>query len=617
MKNLISLILFSSLIFGQNWLQQRIVTDQFEKALTHYDEGRFATAEKILVKVLEKESGEYELPVNLLVMKTYYALEKLEAAKSIGKKLFTQYGQHEYLPETFMILGDIFVSEGDMDAAFRMYLRSRQMDNEESFILKVDERLQNIILQRISFKTIDELQLTSFGENEIILILSKALQNLTNGDPDECASTLSQFDPDQVPSSYYELYEKLLLASYEPALESFMFGLILPLTGEDAEIGRSFLKGLYQFTQSPGQLANIVFQVEDTQSDPLEMIKAVDRVSKNNQLLGIIMGLDDTESLSAINRMKDSNIPIIVPGGHAIRLTDAGENVFQLRSDWSNQGKLAAKWIAEYLEKDSIAILSSNDNFGQIVTDAFLKEMDAQNKTIVSVERYSGKPENVKNQFQRLRKVAFDLIPPDNPYDEFLGMSFDSLDALFEVNTEDYYDFEKDDKDKKIKDSSKVVLSTIQALYVPIPEDHLKYIGTQLPMYNLNTSLVGNISWNQEDIISQDNVGPHMEGMTIITHKTANHRSDSPDQLENNDFLLGYDVSGLLSSIITSGISNRNEFKEKLEQTHFQGIAHTFVFHPDDHGNSTMEILECSERKFAPIGSFISDTVQFHISQRP
>ncbi len=617
MKNLISLILSSSLIFGQNWLQQRIVADQFDKALSHYDEGRFATAEKILNKVLEKETGEYELPVHLLAMKTNYALGDLDGAKALGKKLFTQYAQHDYLPETFMVLGDVFVSEGDNDAAFRMYMRSRQMDNEESFVSKVDDRVQKIIQQQISLQTIEELKLTAYGSNEIILLLAESVNHLSNGDPDECAFSLSQFDPDHIPSTYFDLYENLLLASYEPAMESFMFGVILPLTGEDSESGRSFLKGLYQFTQSPGQQVNIAFQVEDTKSDPLETIKAIDRLSRNNQLLGVIAALDDSESLSVINRMKNTNTPLIVPGGNAIRLTEAGDNVFQLRSDWSTQGRLAAKWIAEYLEKDSIAILSPMDDFGHVVTDAFLRELDAQDKTVVVVERYSGKPENVKMQFQRMRKVAFDLIPPENPYDEFLGMSFDSLDALFDVNTDDLFELAVDEEEVKIKDSSKVVLETIQALYVPIHDDHLKYIGTQLPMYNLNTRLVGNISWDQPEIIIQDNVGPHLEGMTIISHKNVDHRSDSPDQLENNDFLLGYDVSGLLSTIVMSGIQNRIDFKEKLEQSHYQGMAHTFVFLPEDHSNSTMQILQCTDRKFSPIGSFMADTVQFHISQRP
>ncbi|MEE1507494.1 MAG: hypothetical protein V1256_11130, partial [Candidatus Neomarinimicrobiota bacterium] len=263
------------------------------------------------------------------------------------------------------------------------------------------------------------------------------------------------------------------------------------------------------------------------------------------------------------------------------------------------------------------AAIISSDEFGNAILDEFLKEMDALNKTVIAVERYTGKPENLEKQFKALRQTAFNLLPPENPYDEFLGMSFDSLDALFDVNTEDFFGLTEDEPEEKIKDSSKVELMTIQALYLPIHENHLNYIGTQLPMYNLNTSVVGNFAWNQPDILAQDNVGPHLEGMHILSHKNAESDAGSPSQIEDDDFLWGYDVSGLITAICNSGITNRTEFIHKLEQTHYDGMVFGISFSRDDHSNSTMHVLKCENRLFMPVGTFIADTVQFHVQQRP
>jgi len=218
----------------------------------------------------------------------------------------------------------------------------------------------------------------------------------------------------------------------------------------------------------PGQQVKIAYQIEDNQSNPLETVKAVQRLAKNRKLLGIIASLDDNESLAAVNSLQNSTIPLIVRGGGAMSFTDVSDHVFQLQSDWTAQGRMAARWIGEYLDKDSVAVLVPSDEFGNAVVDEFLKEMDALDKTVVAVERYTGKPENIKKQFQALRQTAFNLIPPDNPYDEFLGMSFDSLDALFDVNSDDYFALSDDENEEKIKDSSEVVLSTIQALFIPI-----------------------------------------------------------------------------------------------------------------------------------------------------
>ncbi len=530
-KSILFLFLFTlnSVGFSQNWLQQRIIAEQFDKALDHYDEGRYATADNILQRILKKSAGEYELPVNLLAMKTSLALDQLEEAKALGKTILTQHGQHEYISETFMVLGDIFITEGDMDGAFRMYMHSRQL-TDASANEKIDARLISAIQIGISHRTIAEQKLIAVGDNEAVLNLAMSFTHLQKGNPDECAYSLSKIDPALIPEAYFELYETLLLASYHPPMETFTFGVVIALTGKNAQSGKSFLKGLHQSTRRPG---------------------------------------------------------------------------------------MAARWIGEYLDKDSVAAIISSDEFGNAILDEFLKEMDALNKTVIAVERYTGKPENLKKQFQSLRQIAFNLIPPDNPYDEFLGMSFDSLDALFDVNTDDYFELTEEKNEEKIKDSSKVVLSTIQALYIPIHPDHLKYIGTQLPMYNLNTKLVGNLAWNQPDILVRDNVGPHLEGMTILSQKNAFSEDDSPNQNKNDDYLIGYDMSGFITTICNSGITNRTEFITKLEQTEFDGMVYDIAFSPDNHTNSTMHILKCENRSFIPFGTFGADTVQFHVQQRP
>ena len=62
-----------------------------------------------------------------------------------------------------------------------------------------------------------------------------------------------------------------------------------------------------------------------------------------------------------------------------------------------------------------------------------------------------------------------------------------------------------------------IKLNTIQAIYSPVHPEHLAYIGTQFPMYYFDTQIVGNDSWKNLDILNQSNIGPHMEGLSIIS----------------------------------------------------------------------------------------------------
>lgn len=603
-------LLFSlnEIVFSQNWLQQRIISDQFEKALEYYDAGQFVKTDHTLKKLLTKPTGDYFFPIQLIAMKTDFALGRLKEAKERGRLLVKN---NTLLSESFMIMGDIFIEEGDIDVAFRMYLRSRQLkDNNYS---RIDHRINKTILLNISPPAIEEQHLLLSGENEVILLLAKSYNYLHRGQPDECAYLLNDINPLDVPETYYDLYEQLKLASYQPGIETITFGVLLPLSGNNSNSGTSFFRGLNQSANQPDQTIKIAFQVEDSQSDPIKTIEAMTRLQKNRQLYGIITALDKTNALAAVNVIKQHSTPVFVVGDNEINYSDIGENIFQIQSDWMRLGRNAARWIGEYLDKDSVAILAPNDSYGDMIVDAFLIEMDALDRKVVAVERYTGKPENLEKQFQSFRKIAINMIPLENPYDEFLGMSFDSLDALFEVTDDDYFGLADEDVSEVIEDSSKVILDKIQALYMPIHPSDLNYIGTQLPLYNLNTSFVGNYAWNQPDILIQDNIGPHLENMTILTH-TKNPRQD---QNENEDYTLGFDMGGFLFSILKSRVSNKSEFLQKLEQENYQGLAHNISFSPEDHANQSMHILKIKNNTFSPIGIFIGDSAHLYNQQRP
>jgi len=54
MSNIILLLFFIVPVFSQNWFQSRLIQKQLDMAVEHFNEDRFATAETILNKLLEK-----------------------------------------------------------------------------------------------------------------------------------------------------------------------------------------------------------------------------------------------------------------------------------------------------------------------------------------------------------------------------------------------------------------------------------------------------------------------------------------------------------------------------------------------------------------------------------
>ena len=78
------LFLFCQII-GQNWFQSQLIERQFNQAVEHYNEGRYATSESILKKILAGESGVYEESSLVLLIKSQIGLNRNQLAKESSR----------------------------------------------------------------------------------------------------------------------------------------------------------------------------------------------------------------------------------------------------------------------------------------------------------------------------------------------------------------------------------------------------------------------------------------------------------------------------------------------------------------------------------------------------
>ena len=602
------IILFLTLslpVFSQNWFQSRLIEKQIDMAIEHFNEDRFAIAETIIKKLMEKPLGVYEPKSRIMLMKTAYALNKKEDVKIIGREFLESFPKNEFAKDIYLKFGDTFIDEQNFNSAFRMYIKARTLSANEEFLYLVDHRLLNTIQLNIASNTISELSMISTNSSErIICTLAKSFNDISSGNPDECASSLYQVNPEEIPIYYFDLYEKLLRASYQPAIKTITVGVIIPLTGDNMIQGNSFLRGMHKaLSSSINSNKKIAFMIKDNEGDEIQTIRVVNELEKNPAVKAIIGPISETNAIIAANSLRGKNIPLLIPSATLDGITSLGNNIYQLNSNLSVRGKIAARYITKILELDSIAVLAPADNFGHALTDAFVKEVDQLGKKIVGVEWYSGIPTDLKRQFKNLRKIAFDLEEKDNNYDEYLGMELDSLDFLFELSDDDLFDI-PDDEDEKLTalDSSKLKLNTIQAIYSPAHPDHLAYIGTQFPMYYFETQIVGNDSWKNLDVLNQSNIGPHMEGLIIISN---NYSIDIKDQIYNQAF----DCTQLIYSIVNDQDNGRLSLAKKLSNlSDFSGESHNVRFF-DSNLNTSLQVLRYENNQITRSGYFVGDSL--------
>ena len=620
-KYILTIMLFN-VCFGQNWLQNQRLERQFKDAISNYNEGRYATSEKILNNLVDSGYDSFREEALLLLLKSQIALNKNSEAKQTAKIFFSTFPTSALLNYTMESLGDLYVNNSNYDSAYRMYSRAKNLSIEDGYRSKIDKKLLKLIKIKLPQSLLNELLIIETDlQSTNIHLLAIAYSQIMDGKPDDAALTLGKIDPLVLSDDYSNLLESLLRESYKPPSPVLTVGLALPLTGPDSESGHAFLDGFQKgqnFYQYDKQRLSIL--ARDTRSDAIETIKIINELEQINQLVALIAPVNEMSSLSLLSSLSQSSLPVLLTSKQNADITEINENAFLINSNYEMEGKIAAQYIIQHLGLDSIAVLAPAEKNTEIQIDSFISEVDRLGGKVVATEWYSGEPKNLKRQFRFLRQVAFSLDSKEDTFDEALGMEIDSLDALFDVSADDFFDLPQP-KTKKMtsSDSSKVLLSTIQAIYMPINHKDLEYIGPQVPMYNFDTKIVGNSSWQQLEILTKENIGPHLKGMSFIT-SLFNSRPDSVmNDLDNlTDYQLGFYSSKLLTTLDMNEISRTafNTSLKEIDMFHDEG----FNYYPSPSNknvNSAFQLIDFNGKDFIRSGVLTIDSLNIVKVQNP
>ena len=620
-KKYILVAFFLNICSGQNWVQNQTTEKLFKEAVSTYNSGRYATTETILNKIIDLNYKSFNEKSLLLLLKSQVALNKSDVAKQTAKTFFSKYPRSPFLKHAMESIGDLFVNNSNYESAYKMYVRSKNLSNNNTYKIKINSKLLKLIKINLSIKFIDELLIMETDLSSTnIHYLAIAFSQIMNGTPDSAALTLAKIDPTFLPDMFSDLFEFLLRESYKPASPVMMIGLALPLSGSNSESGQAFLEGFKR-----GDNLNlygkksISILARDTRSNDIETIKIVSEFEKIEQLTAIVSPVNEILSLSILSALKNSDIPIILTNKQNGDLSLINDKTFFLNSDYATEGIVAAQYAINHLGLDSIAIIAPANKNIEMQVDAFVREVDRLGGKIVATEWYSGEPKNLKRQFSFLRQVGFRLEEKENEFDDALGMEIDSLDALFDVSVDDFFDL-PEPKTKKMtsSDSSKVVLSAIQAIYIPINFHDLEFIGPQIPMYNLDAKIIGNSSWKQLDILTQENIGPHLKGMSIVS-STILPQLDSLtiESKELDDYQNGFNTSRLLTSINLSEIS-RTSLKKSLSEIVFNDKGYSYIpSKVNKNMNSAFQLIGFNGKKFIKEGVISIDTLSIVKLQNP
>ncbi len=609
MKKYIFPILFLLSISFQAQADDTLLTyiNHFHLALDHYNKKRFQLAENEFKKILIDKRN-FEDPVaHFMLARTQFAQNKMDVSERTCNSHVNKYPKSLYEPHVRSLLGDIFISKEKYSFALEQFLAARHAGLDSIFLKKIDNRILKILMTGISSDNLERLLF--LNESKVgmsILNLAKSYRSILDGDMNDMELSLSVIDKNTLPESYHLFYESLSLYIGNENTIHGTIAVILPLSGIDKKKGETYLMGLCRMANDYKHDLSTNFKIYDNQSDDIRTLKLLKSINLDKSIISILGYFSEISNLSAASI--SSSIPIMLSKSNHNELTKLSKNIYLLSTSSAIQAKLSAQYAVNILGYKNIAVLSSADDLNKNYANHFIEELNQLGVVPIAVEWYFGKPENLSKQFSSIRKSAWSLIPEEDPDVEFLDLRIDSLDALFDVDVADFMNsLDEDEKINKMskRDSMKISLNTIDAIYIPIDKKDLSYIGTQLPMYNLDTKIIGNESWMDVDILSQDIIGPHLQGLTVLSSEYPKFGMAESSDLDRV-FSMGYDHGYFINSLVKISSNSKLIYKNLLKEGDlFMGASSLIELSgPNKNENQIVRVLEYKRNKMGTIGYF-------------
>ena len=581
--------------------------EEFELAIKHFQNRRYLLAEKGFKNILIGKQN-FEDPVShFMLANTQFHQDKMLDCKRACDSYLNKYPNSKYDFNIKIMLSDILIIKEKYSYVLEQLLPLRQSLIDSTMLNKIDYRLYNSIVMGINSDKIEQLLfLSEDNVSKSILNLARSYRSLLDGNINDMELSLSAINATLLPRYYFNLYEGL---SRFLGTENTVHGtiaVILPLSGKEKEKGQTFLMGLSRMAMDYKYDLVTNFKIYDNQSEDINTLRILNLISLDKSVVSILGYLSEVSNLAATSY--SSSIPIMLSKSNFSELTMLSESIYLLSTSSEVQAKLSAQYVVKVLGYQNIAVLSPADDLNKNYADFFIEELNQLGLDAVAIEWYYGRPENLSRQFSAIRKKAWSLVPAEDPNLQYLDLEIDSLDALFDVDVADFMD-PVDDIDElnqmSKRDSLKVSLNTIQAIYVPINKQDLSFIGTQLPMYNLETKIIGNESWMDIDILAQDIIGPHLQGLTVLSSEYPKFGMTNSSDLDRV-FSMGYDQGYFINSLIKLSTNSRRKYRNLLQEGDlFMGASSLIeIGGLNKNENQTVRVLEYKKRKMGTIGYF-------------
>ncbi len=210
--------------------------------------------------------------------------------------------------------------------------------------------------------------------------------------------------------------------------ETIKLGFIGALTGDAANVGQdakaATMIAVDELNESGGINGKKIEMIyEDGKCNGKDASNAANKLINVDKVVAIIGAMCSGETSAVAGISEASKIPTLSYCSSAPAITNAGDYIFRNYPSDNFQGKFAAEYIFNTLNKKKAAVLFVKSDYGVGIKDVFIREFKALGGEIVVEEGYDQTSRDLRTSLTKIKDAAPDVL-------YFLGYTESSIVAL-------------------------------------------------------------------------------------------------------------------------------------------------------------------------------------------
>jgi len=437
-------------------------------------------------------------------------------------------------------------------------VNSKTKSDQEYFRLRAVNLLENKLQPKELEEVSDESDYGFLRGHAFYRLGEQALENKDANKAKKYFSAVEEY----LPGSDLALRAQDILAQMEAirSVESKTVGVVLPLSGKNAQVAQRALRGIEMGLGLHLAGSGFKLAVMDSEGNADTARRGVERLVKEDNAIAIIGSLLSKTAPAVAAKAEELEVPSI---GLSQRsgLTEVGPHVFRNSITSAMQVRHLVRVAMEEQGKKKFAILYPNDAYGVEFANIFWDEVLARGGQITAVQIYSTRETDFRLPIQRLVGTYYGEARQDE-YNVRLkeAQHADKKRSIRQANVENVLP----------------PVTDFDAIFIP---DSVKALGQIAAMlaYNdvRNVTLMGTNLWNTagiskragnfvDNLLFVDSFVPQVD-MGTRSRFLAEYKSlfnEDPSLIE----IQAYDSALILRQLIASGATSRSELTTKLTE---------------------------------------------------